>query len=101
LEIHNFEAESLGIDNLIAELRSAENLPLAQTLGMVPHINNLETANTEFKTTFNTRSSDNVSTVVYNTKALRTAILATYKDLAEYVLVMAKRKNTPYYNNIL
>lgn len=101
LEKRNFEAESLGIDNLIANLRSTVNLPFVQILNMVPYINNLEVANADFKTTFNTRTSENISTIVYDTKALKKEILATYKDLVEYVLVMAERKNTPYYNDIL
>jgi hypothetical protein len=39
--------------------------------------------------------------VVYDAKALRKAILDTYKDLAEFVLVIAKRRNTQYYLDIL
>ena len=68
---------------------------------MVSHIDNLEAINREFKTTFNTRSSNNISNTSYDTNALRAEMLATYKDLAEYIFVMAKRKNTLYYNSIL
>ena len=74
---------------------------IRQTLGVEGRINNLETANTNFKNKFNTRSTDTITTVVYDTKALRKAILETYKELAEYVLVMAKRRNTAYYLDIL
>ena len=101
IEKANYEAESLGVDNLIAELRNGAHLPAVQKLGLEGHINNLETANTNFKNKFNTRSTDTITTVVYDAKALRKAILDTYKDLAEYVLVIAKRRNTQYYLDIL
>lgn len=61
----------------------------------------LETANANFKTTFDTRSSATISKVKYDSKALRNAIFETYKDLAGYILLMAKRKNTPFYNTLL
>ena len=101
IEKANYEAESLGIDNLIAELRNSAHLAAVQTLGLEVHITNLENANTNFKNKFNTRSTDTITTVVYDTKALRKAILETYKELADYVLVMAKRRNTQYYLDIL
>jgi len=91
----------LGIDNLVKELRNTNNLPHAQLLKMVPHVDNMETANAAFKTTFDKRSNDTVSTVVYDTKALNKGIITTYKDMAEYVLIMAKRKKTAYYTDIL
>jgi hypothetical protein len=101
IETVSFEAESLGLDNLVAELRSPAHAPAVATLGLTTHINNLETANATFKTTFNTRSTATISNVVYDTKLLRKNILTTYRDLAEYVHVMAKRKNTPFYNDTL
>ncbi len=102
LEKLNFEAETLGIVNFIKELRNATNAPFAQLLGLDKHITNLETANTNFSTIFDKRSTDAVSTVVYDTKLLRTNLVTSYKNLADYVFVMAKtKKNTDYYTNIL
>ena len=101
IELANYEAESLGVDNLIAELRNAAHLPAVQTLKLEANITNLETANATFKNKFDIRSTDTINTTVYDTKALRKTILATYKELAEYVLVMAKRRNTQYYLDIL
>ena len=101
IETVNYEAESLGVDNLIVELRNGIHLPAVQLLVLERHINNLETANTNFKKKFDIRSTDTITTEVYDAKALRTTILDTYKELAEYVLVMAKRRNTQYYLDIL
>lgn len=101
IEKANYEAQSLGVDNLIVELRNAAHLAAVQKLALESHINNLETANSNFKTKFNTRSTDTITTVVYDAKTLRKNILDTYKELADYVLVIAKRRNTQYYLDIL
>ena len=101
IELANFEAESLGVDNLVAELRNPTYSPAVQTLGVAVHLNNLEQANSNFKTTFNTRSTTTITTAVYDTKLLRKNILNTYRDLAEYVFVMAKRKNVAFYTDTL
>ena len=97
VEKMNFEAESLALSNYIDELRSQNSIIATQTLGLTPHITALENANNHFKTLFSTRSTAITNTEVYDTKALRTQILSTYKDLAEYVFVMAKRKKTPFF----
>jgi len=101
IEKSNYEAESLGIDNLIAELGNAAHAPAVATLGLASVIQNLKTANQKFKEKFDTRSMETISDVVYDTKKLRKDILNTYKDLAEYILVMANRRNTDYYIQIL
>ena len=101
IEKANYEAESLGTDNLIAEPRNSTHLVALQTLGLEVHVTNLETANAAFKSKFDTRSTETITTVVNDTKVLRKTILDTYKELAEYVLVMAKRRNTPYYTDTL
>jgi hypothetical protein len=102
VEKRNYEAETLGIVNLLRELHSTTYAPFVQLLGLGRYITDLETASNNFTTMFNKRSNDIISTVVYDTKALRTNLLDSYKNLAEYVLVMAKtKKNTDYYTNIL
>ncbi len=98
LATENYEAESLGIDNYIAGLKSTEHLPLVQLLNMIEQIDELEAANNLFKTTFNNRSNTTVSTVVYNTKLLKKNIFTTYKELAKYCLTMANRRTpSPYF----
>lgn len=101
IEHMNFEAESLAVNNFIAELRTPKFANSMTTLGLNGHLNALETANSDFKDLFNTRSTAINTTEVFDTKALRKAILDTYKELAEYVHVMAKRKNTAYYIELL
>jgi hypothetical protein len=102
IEKANFEAESLGLDNLVAALGNTANLPSIKVLKLEGHLNNLKVANDEFKAKFSTRSSKTISTVVYDTKKLRNTILDTYKNLAEYVLVMAKNKSkNAFYSDLL
>lgn len=101
VENMNFEAESLAISTFVAALRNPQFLPSLQILELENRLNMLETANNNFKTIFNTRSTAVVNDEVYDTKLLRKNILNTYKDLAEYAYVMAKRRNTPFYTNLL
>jgi Family of unknown function (DUF6261) len=89
----NYEAESLGLDNFIHSLRSADNLPALQLLNMVEHTDNLEIANRAFKTVFDNRSNTAVSTISYDTKVLKKNILKTYKELSNYVWTMANRRS--------
>jgi hypothetical protein len=101
LEFENYEAETLGIDNFITELRLPINKEFVQTLGMLEHIKNLESANTNFKTIFNKRSNETVGTEVFETKKLRANILSAYTELADYIVVMARQHKTSYYIDIL
>ena len=101
LEKDKYEVERLRTDRLLIELRNADHLPHLQLLQLENHANKLEASNNAFKTKFDQRSTEIITTLVYDTKALRTELIKTYRDLAEYVLVMAKSHNTPYYISLL
>ena len=101
LEFKNYPTETLGINNLIAELRSATNQPFSDLLSLNDHITNLDKANTNFVAKFDSRSSDVISTETYDTKVLRKTMLATYVELTDYVVVIAKRRNNPYYDKLI
>lgn len=100
IETATYEAESLGIEKFIKEIREAADNAMDK-LGLTSHIDSLEVANDNFNNMFNQRSSENISTVHYNTKQLRKEIFNTYNDLAAYVLIMAKRKKTPFFITLL
>lgn len=101
IENQNYEAESLAIDTLVTELRSPKNALAVQRLGLERYVNKVEETNTIFKNTFDKRSTNTISTEVFDTKLLRKNIIQAYKNLSEYVLVMAKTKNTPFYSETL
>ena len=96
IEIANYEAQSLGVDKLVKELKEAK-FDAMNLLGLEFHVLNLEKANFNFKKMFDSRSSDVISTETFDTKMLRNSIFTTYKELADYVLLMAKRKKTPFF----
>ena len=101
IEKANYEAETLGIDKIVEDFRAAKDHAI-DTLQLVRFVNKLGEANDAFKLMFNNRSSETISTVTYDTKGLRTAIFNTYKDLAEYSLVIAKRNKTvPFYITLM
>lgn len=96
LEKSNYEAETLGIDKLVTELKNAK-FNTVTVLGIDLHIAYLQDANRDFKKVFDSRSTETISLETYDMKALRNAIFTTYKDLTEYVHVMAKRQKTPFF----
>ena len=101
IEKANYEAESLGIDKVVQEFRDAKDHAL-DTLRLSVFVDKLEEANNAFKAMFDSRSTDTIATVTYDTKELRTAIFDTYKELAEYSLAIAKRKKTvPFYTTLI
>jgi len=97
----NLESRTQSIDILIANLRSPKYLPLCQLLGLEKHIDHLEIANEAFKTTFNVRASLTIKEERLDSAALRLDIFRTYKDMCEYVELMAKRKKGPFYEEVL
>jgi ribosome maturation factor RimP len=101
IEGASFEAESLGLDNFIKEMRSIKHFNAIQLLHLEVFLNELEQANNEFKATFNLRAMNTITATVYDTKTLRADITIAYNNLADYILVMAKTKKTPYYDNAL
>lgn len=94
----NFETESLNLTKFIADLRNPSHLPALKLLALENHVNNMETANENFKTTFSTRSNSVNTTVVYDAKKLNKDILEAYKKLSNYILTMVSIKDVPFYN---
>jgi gamma-glutamylcyclotransferase (GGCT)/AIG2-like uncharacterized protein YtfP len=88
LERANYPAETLGIDKVVAEIRAAKDQAI-DTLDLKKHVDRLESANTDFKTKFADRSSDVISNVAYDTKAMRKELFNVYNTLASYVESMA------------
>lgn len=101
LERLNYEAETLGIDILIAEFSKPANANCLSMLHLQPHIATLKAAADVFNEKFGNRSTEKVFKITYDTKALKKVLLGLYKELATYVDVMALRKQTPYYTKLL
>jgi hypothetical protein len=92
LETANYEAETIGIRNLLdtwEQYRGYVNL-----LNLEPHLNNLRNAADIFESKFSNRSIVAAAKEVYDAIAIKKEILQQYKDMAEYVLVTAKNENS-------
>lgn len=100
VEKSNYETESLNIEFFVRDVRAAKEGAM-DTLGLKRYIDQLEEANENFRAKFNTRSSENVSTAVYDVKMLRRNIFETYSDLVTSTYLTAKRKNSPYYVSLM
>lgn len=98
----NYEAESNGIDNFLADLASADYAAHVTTLTLAPFITNIKTANEAFKLKFSRRNIGISTTEVIDVKAVRKIAFINYSSFADYVLALAKvtTANT-YYKDIL
>ncbi len=96
-EKNSFETETQAINDFIDLLRSSENLPRLKVLNIEQYVNNLELVNSTFSTLLVSREAEVLEDTLYATKILRKKLLNIYRELAEYVFVMAKRKHTLYY----
>lgn len=97
----NFEEESNGIDNLIADLNNSKYQPLVVDLNMTAFVTRLTTNNNAFKTLFDNRIQEVADKVVYDTKVLRRNLTNDYADMNEYVVAMSKAKNNDEFNKSL
>ena len=98
----NYEAESNGIDNLIADLTSTDFAPHITTLNMGDFVANITATNNDFKVLFSKRSTDISFTEVFNMKLIRKAAFANYTNYTQYVLSLARvDTGDDYYKNIL
>lgn len=98
----NYEAESNGIDNLIADFNSTKYAPHITTLSMNEFVDRIKTSNDDFKLKFSQRSTDISSTEIYNVKLIRKAAFENYNNYTQYVLSLAKvTTGDDYYKKIL
>lgn len=93
----NFEEETNGIDNLLADLLNSKYKPQVELLQMLRYVNRLEAANTAFKTLFAARIQEASGKESYDVPALRKAIKTVYEDMVGYVLTMVKAQKTEPY----
>ena len=101
LQWWNFEEETNGIDNLIADLRNDKYSPSAQLLVMAAYIDRLSAANQSFKALFDGRTSEVALKENFDVKQLRSEMKQQYNDMVNYILTMAKALNTDQYNQAL
>ena len=97
----NYEKQTSGIDNLIADLQSEKYSDSAETIRMTEFAERLQTTNNDFKLLFNGRTHEQATKEVFDVKELRGALKISYENLINYVLAMAKAVNTDEFNQSL
>ena len=97
----NFVEESNGIDNLVADLTSAKYSAHVITLNLTVFSDRIKQANDDFKTLFSKRTLETSAKEVFDVKAMRNDMKEVVTDMNEYVLTMAKIKNTDEFNQSL
>ena len=97
----NFEEETNGIDNLLADLANAKYSAHAGVLNMAPWVTQLTTTNAAFKALFSGRTQESSAKESFDVAAMRKEMKTVYEDAADYTLSMAKAQNTDQYNKTL
>ncbi len=97
----NLEEESNGLDNLVVDLQGAKYAPHVTTLNMSTYVDRMHLGNEAFKILFNNRTLEKSSKQVFDMRAMRAEIAFIYADMADYVLAMAKVKDTNEFNQPL
>jgi hypothetical protein len=98
----NYEAESNGIDNLMAELTNATYAPHIATLNMDDFVADIQETNDDFKQKFSKRSTDISTKEIFDMKLIRKATFENYNNYIQYVLSLAKvDTGDDYHKNIL
>ena len=97
LTTREYTTQTTDTKHLIADLESAKFSKHVATLGAGKYVTRLKDSNNAFETLFGSRSVATAVKVHYDTKALRTDLLACNKEFSEYVLSMANALNTPFF----
>lgn len=97
----NYEAETLALDKLTSELNSAAYKSKVDALNMGKYVTRMIDTNAAFKALFSGRIVETATTETYNLKTIRLEIQATYSEMCDYVLAMAKALNTPLFETTL
>ena len=89
----NYNEETNGIDNLIADLEKPKYAAHVLELGLAAHIDRLQSDNENFKSLFSGRTVEKAETPKYSSKLLRKKMYVAYDSMANYILVMSKVPN--------
>ena len=101
LQLLNFEAESIAIDQMVVELQKESYLPKVELLNLGQFVMRMKAANSSFKMLYEGRTEGEVLKESYNAKSLRLALIKEYKYFADYVVSMARAHDTDEFNSIL
>jgi len=89
----NYEAETMAIDKLTADLDLPANAPKIALLQMDRYVVRLKSTNESFKTLFSGRLQSEAATEAYDMKIVRAETMKKYSDFCDFVLGNSKATN--------
>jgi Family of unknown function (DUF6261) len=101
VEDTSYEEETNKLNLLVAKLQSSEYSSHVATLGIVKFVNHLSDSNTAFNALFSHRSYQNSQKQIYDVKALRKSLTEDYKQMANYITMLANVKTDVFYKDVL
>ncbi|KQR95661.1 hypothetical protein ASG01_02470 [Chryseobacterium sp. Leaf180] len=97
----SYESQTNSVNQLVERLLSADYSAHVATLGIVKFVNHVSDSNTAFNDLFAQRSYNTSQKVVYDVKQLRKKLTSDYRNMYEYISVMANVKALPFYQEVL
>jgi len=97
----NYEAETIAIDKLLAELAGPNYSGKIKLLQMERYVERMNKANAAFKQHFSGRMVISALAESFDLKAIRKEMFRKYSEFCNYVLAMAKAVNTPLFTTSL
>ena len=91
----DYEKESIGIENLVADLESATYNKHVTTLNLGRYITRIKTSNASFRALFAGRVSVNASKEVFDSKTIRKEYADYYHEFCMYIQAMANASAAP------
>lgn len=101
VEDTSYEEETNKLNLLVAKLQSSEYSSYVATLGIAKFVNHLSDSNTAFNALFSHRSYQNSQKQTYDVKALRKSLTEDYKQMANYIAMLANVKTDVFYKDVL
>lgn len=101
IEQLGYEAESMAIDKLLAELDKGTYAQFIVALGLQRHLIRLRNTNEAFKSLFGDRMTSSAMQETFDARALRQNMLTMYREFALYVQAMANAAQGSAYEQAL
>lgn len=101
VENEGYEQVTYRFANLTERLQNEEYKNQVKELSLAKFITNLSEANRHFNELFANRSSQSLKKPTYNVKELRKEITTIYKDLSDYIYILARVRDDEFFVKLL
>ncbi|SUX46282.1 DUF6261 family protein [Chryseobacterium indoltheticum] len=101
VENTSYEEETNKLNSLVSRLQSSEYSSHVTMLGIIKFINELAASNIAFNDLFAHRSFQSSQKQTYDVKALRKDLNNDYRQLVNYITILADVKTDTFYKDVL